>query len=105
MVAPEQAQQFSADRAAAAAPRRRGLAGHAGRDRMTSVAANRATRVYAGAGYWVSGKGERCSGGLFRRHAGEGEWERLAAGLPANVEARAFDVHPRAPDVQFAGTL
>ncbi|HKA39929.1 MAG TPA: hypothetical protein VKD25_09170, partial [Burkholderiales bacterium] len=71
---------------------------------MTSVAASRATRVYAGAGYWVSGKGERSSGGLFWRHAGEGEWERLAAGLPANVEARAFAVHPREPDVLYAGT-
>jgi photosystem II stability/assembly factor-like uncharacterized protein len=68
------------------------------------MGANRATRVYAGAGHWVSGAGERSTGGLFRRYAGDGEWQPLAAGLPERVEARAFVVHPREPDVLYAGT-
>jgi photosystem II stability/assembly factor-like uncharacterized protein len=67
------------------------------------MASNGATKIYAGAGHWVSG-GKRYSGGLFRRAAGDGEWQPLAAGLPENVEARAFAVHPREPGVLYAGT-
>lgn len=68
---------------------------------MTS---RRATRIFAGAGHWVSGAGKRSAGGLFRRVTGDGEWQLLAAGLPENVEARAFAVHPSDPDVIYAGT-
>ena len=69
-----------------------------------TMAKNGMTRIYAGAGHWVSGSGARYSGGLFRRAAGDGEWRALTAGLPENVEARAFAVHPREPGVLYAGT-
>jgi photosystem II stability/assembly factor-like uncharacterized protein len=62
------------------------------------------TRIFAGAGYWVSGAGKRHTGGLFFRFAGEGEWRALTRGLPGNVEARALAVHPREPGVLYAGT-
>jgi len=67
------------------------------------MAGNGTTRIFAGAGYRVAG-GTRYPGGLFRREAGDSEWQRLGAGLPENVEARAFAVHPRDPDVIYAGT-
>jgi photosystem II stability/assembly factor-like uncharacterized protein len=65
---------------------------------------NGATRIFAGGGYWVSGTGKRYTGGLFRRRVGDGEWLPLTAGLPENVEARAFAVHPGQPGVVYAGT-
>jgi photosystem II stability/assembly factor-like uncharacterized protein len=68
------------------------------------VAENGATRIFAGGGHWVSGSGERYKGGLFRREAGAGAWRPMTAGLPENVEARAFAVHPREPGVIYAGT-
>ena len=52
----------------------------------------------------MSGAGARSAGGLFRRSAGDGEWRALTAGLPENVEARAFAVHPHERDVLYAGT-
>jgi photosystem II stability/assembly factor-like uncharacterized protein len=61
------------------------------------------TRIYAGAGHWVSA-GTRHPGGLFRRSPGDGEWQPLTAGLPQHVEARALAVHPRDRDVVHAGT-
>jgi photosystem II stability/assembly factor-like uncharacterized protein len=68
------------------------------------MAANGATRIFAGAGYSVSGTGARLRGGLFRRDAGEGDWQALSAGLPENVEARAIAVHPQNTDVIYVGT-
>ena len=65
---------------------------------------NGTTTIFAGGGHYVSGAGRRSSGGLFRRQAGEGSWEALKSGLPENVEARAFAVHPSEPGVIFAGT-
>jgi photosystem II stability/assembly factor-like uncharacterized protein len=65
---------------------------------------NGTTRIFAGAGHWVSGGGSRHPGGLFRCSAGEGKWQPLVTGLPENVEARAFAVHPRDPEVLYAGT-
>jgi photosystem II stability/assembly factor-like uncharacterized protein len=62
------------------------------------------TSIYAGAGHYVSGSGAKSAGGLFRRSAGDGEWQTLTRGLPENVEARAFAVHPREPGVVYAGT-
>jgi photosystem II stability/assembly factor-like uncharacterized protein len=67
------------------------------------VTTNDTTRIFAGAGHWVSGAGRRCRGGLFRRSL-DGEWQALTAGLPENVEARALLVHPREPGVLYAGT-
>lgn len=65
---------------------------------------NRPTRIYAGAGHRSQGADAGRNGGLFRRFVGDGEWELLAAGLPDNVEARAFAVHPHDHDVMYAGT-
>jgi photosystem II stability/assembly factor-like uncharacterized protein len=67
------------------------------------MANNGTTRIFAGAGHWTSG-GKRYNGGLFRRAPGDEDWQPLTAGLPENVEARAFAVHPREPDVLYAGT-
>ena len=64
----------------------------------------RATRVYVGAGHWTAEGGARHPGGLFRRSMDNGKWEALTAGLPEKVEARAFAVHPREPDVLYVGT-
>ena len=68
------------------------------------MGANGTTRIYAGAGHWVSGAGRRCRGGLFRRTPGDDPWQPLARGLPQDVEARALLVHPREPGVLYAGT-
>ena len=68
------------------------------------MARNGATRIFAGAGYSTGAGGARLRGGLFRRDAGEGEWEILSAGLPENVEARAIAVHPRDTNVIYVGT-
>jgi photosystem II stability/assembly factor-like uncharacterized protein len=67
-------------------------------------ATRRPSRVYAGAGHWVDGAGVRHPGGLFRRTSGDGQWRPLTTGLPGNVEARAFCVDPRDPDVLYVGT-
>jgi photosystem II stability/assembly factor-like uncharacterized protein len=64
----------------------------------------RATRIFAGAGHWTPKSGERFRGGLFRTVAGDGEWQAVTSGLPENVEARAFAVHPQDSDVIYAGT-
>ena len=63
------------------------------------MAGNRATRILAGAGHSPSG-----AGGLFRRVAGDGDWQALTAGLPANVEVRAIALHPQNSDVIYVGT-
>jgi photosystem II stability/assembly factor-like uncharacterized protein len=67
------------------------------------MAGNGAMRIFAGAGYSVSG-GVRLRGGLFRRNVGEGDWQALTAGLPENVEARAIAVHPQDSNVLYVGT-
>src|SRR5688572_5660845 len=67
------------------------------------MATNGSTRIFAGAGRWTSAATTH-PGGLFRLTAGEGKWEALKTGLPENVEARAFAVHPREPGVVYAGT-
>ena len=60
-------------------------------------------RIYAGAGHWSS-KGRHFQGGLFRTSPGTRDWQPLSRGLPEQVEARAFAVHPRDSDVVFVGT-
>jgi photosystem II stability/assembly factor-like uncharacterized protein len=68
------------------------------------MASNGTTRIFAGGGHWVSPSGKRYRGGLFRRSPGDKEWKLLSGGLPENVEARAFAVHPVEPDTIYAGT-
>jgi photosystem II stability/assembly factor-like uncharacterized protein len=63
-----------------------------------------ATRIFAGAGHSTTKSGERYPGGLFRTSADDGRWQAITAGLPENVEARAFLVHPLDPNVIYAGT-
>ena len=68
--------------------------------------ANEQTKyIFAGGDHYNPSGGERDrGGGLFRRTPGDGEWESLTRGLPPNVEARAFAVHPDNPRVIYAGT-
>jgi photosystem II stability/assembly factor-like uncharacterized protein len=62
------------------------------------------TVMFAGAGHFATKSGERYRGGLFRRSIDDEAWQSVTAGLPENVEARAFLVHPKKPDVIYAGT-
>jgi photosystem II stability/assembly factor-like uncharacterized protein len=68
------------------------------------MASTTATRIFAGAGHFATKSGERYRGGLFRRTTDEDAWRAVTAGLPENVEARAFLVDPRNSDVIYAGT-
>ena len=68
------------------------------------MAEKRATRIFAGGGHSVTGSGAKYQGGLFRTTADDGEWRPVTQGLPENVEARAFLVHPDDSDVIYAGT-
>ncbi|MEA3155984.1 MAG: hypothetical protein QOK44_3573 [Betaproteobacteria bacterium] len=68
------------------------------------MANKQATRIFAGAGHFAMKSGEQFRGGLFRTSTDHGEWQAVTAGLPENVEARAFLVHPLDTDVIYAGT-
>ena len=61
------------------------------------------TRIYAGAGHWSTGS-SKGQGGLFRLEVGGERWERLAGGLPDDAEVRAIAIHPRDPQMIYAGT-
>ncbi|HEV8439312.1 MAG TPA: hypothetical protein VGT40_14565 [Methylomirabilota bacterium] len=61
------------------------------------------TRVYAGAAQGPDGQTSR-AGGIFRRVIGDGGWQRLGGGLPDDAEVRAIAIHPRDPQVIYAGT-
>src|SRR5688500_18239041 len=60
-------------------------------------------RIYAGAGHYSTNV-KHLQGGLFRTSPGKREWQPLTRGLPEQVEARAFAVDPRDPNVVFVGT-
>ena len=62
------------------------------------------TRLFAGSARWTAEDGTQRPGGLFRREAGNGGWQRLGGGLPADVEIRAIAIHPDDHDVVYAGT-
>jgi len=68
------------------------------------MASSRPTRIFAGGGHYANARGEKYRGGLFRRSPGDGPWETLTRGLPPDVEARAFAIHPQNSDVIFVGT-
>ena len=59
------------------------------------------TRVYAGAGHSGGAQG---TSGMFRLVIGEDRWQRLRGGLPEDAEIRAIAIHPRDPEVIYAGT-
>jgi photosystem II stability/assembly factor-like uncharacterized protein len=65
------------------------------------MATQTSTRIFAAAGH-AAKQGFR--GGVFRATADEGTWEELERGLPELVEAHAIVVHPRDPNVIYAGT-
>jgi photosystem II stability/assembly factor-like uncharacterized protein len=59
--------------------------------------------VYAGlGGETVPGREVRT--GLYRSLAGDGGWESITTGLPAEPQVRALAVHPTQPNVLLAGT-
>ena len=68
------------------------------------MATKRATRIFAAAGHTKQRNGTQLRGGLFFTSPDDGQWQALSAGLPENVEARAFAVHPGDPDVIYVGT-
>jgi photosystem II stability/assembly factor-like uncharacterized protein len=62
------------------------------------------TKIFAGAG---SGEGKTQGmyrGGLFCRSPGAGDWQKVANGLPENVEVRTIALHPANPRILFVGT-
>ncbi|MCI0440209.1 MAG: hypothetical protein L0177_13925 [Chloroflexi bacterium] len=42
--------------------------------------------------------------GLYRKEAGDGDWQQLSDGLPPSPQVRAIAIHPQNPDVIFVGT-
>jgi photosystem II stability/assembly factor-like uncharacterized protein len=62
------------------------------------------TQIFVGAGASMSATGVKTRSGLFRRRAGEGDWEDLSNGLPDAAEVRAILLHPTNSDVIFVGT-
>jgi hypothetical protein len=73
-------------------------------DLMTSNGANtQPSYVYLGlAG--ETGRGRVVDWGLFRMADGTDEWEPLQRGLPEMPAVRALAVHPRNPEIVYAGT-
>ncbi len=65
----------------------------------------RTKHVFAGGDYdHRASSGQEARGGLFRMNADGGDWQALTQGLPPNVEARAFAVHPFDRRLLFVGT-
>jgi photosystem II stability/assembly factor-like uncharacterized protein len=60
--------------------------------------------VYAGAAPWIAASEAAQTGGLFRLDPASGRWDKLATGLPDNVEVRAIAMAPDNPRVLYAGT-
>jgi photosystem II stability/assembly factor-like uncharacterized protein len=60
--------------------------------------------VYAGAAPWIAASKGVATGGLYRLDTGAGRWEKLTAGLPADVEARCIVTQPGAANVVYVGT-
>src|SRR3954468_6787160 len=56
--------------------------------------------VYAGVGGYYGAKDQKGLAGIFRREAGDGDWTHTLADL----EAFTVFVHPRDPNLVFAGT-
>jgi photosystem II stability/assembly factor-like uncharacterized protein len=53
-----------------------------------------ATQIFVGAG----------QGGCVRRSIDEDRWQKVGGGLPADAEVRTIEIHPRDPQVLYAGT-
>ena len=64
-------------------------------------AVSRQAYVYVG----LAGEGQHIgAGGVYRRADGDQEWQTVASGLPQNPQVRALLVHPRNPEIIYAGT-
>ena len=69
----------------------------------TDNATNQNSYVYLGlAG--ETGRGRLVQSGLFRMADGSEGWERVERGLPEAPAVRALAVHPRHPEIVYAGT-
>ena len=42
--------------------------------------------------------------GLYRKEAGDGQWQQLIDGMRPSAQVRAIAIHPQNPDVVFVGT-
>ena len=62
------------------------------------------TRIFAGAGHWTGGPDAGKGGGMWSRTVGNGGWQRVGGGLPADAEVRAIAMRPGEPRVIYAGT-
>jgi photosystem II stability/assembly factor-like uncharacterized protein len=62
------------------------------------------TRIFAGAAQFTADAQTPRGGGLFRLSAGDKAWQRVEGGLPPDAEVRALALHPRDPQVIYAGT-
>ena len=62
------------------------------------------TQIFVGAGCGEGNARGNYRGGLFRRRAGDGEWQAATRGLPQNAEVRTIALHPADPNVLFVGT-
>jgi photosystem II stability/assembly factor-like uncharacterized protein len=60
--------------------------------------------VYAGAAPWIAASKDAHTGGLYRLDTEAGEWEKLSAGLPDEVEARCVAGQPGDADIVYVGT-
>jgi len=60
--------------------------------------------VFAGAAHWDRANKGASTAGLFRLSGGNGKWQRLSEGLPADVEVRAIAIRPDAPQTVYVGT-
>jgi photosystem II stability/assembly factor-like uncharacterized protein len=60
--------------------------------------------IFAGGDHDDRSNDTRDHGGLFRRTPGDGEWQSMTRGLPPNVAARAFAVHPNDSRVIYVAT-
>ncbi len=60
--------------------------------------------VYAGIGAWPGASEGARTHGFFRLSAGDGAWQALDGGLPADVEVRSIAIRADDPDIVYAGT-
>ena len=70
---------------------------------MPTQASHQRSYVYAGlAGETTPGR--VVQSGLYRKPAGDSEWEILSHGLPEAPAIRAIAVHPQQPEIVYVGT-
>ena len=58
------------------------------------------TQIFAGA----ARAGRTSTGGLYRRPAGEGQWELVTKGLPERTDVQSITVHPQDQNLIYLGT-